>query len=583
MALFALSILPTSAANANVNAFSYAYWGSDYTISLDANGRSHAHVVETLVARFPDYDQNRGIVRGLDTSYLGASLNVRVLSITDENGNRVPYETENEDGTLYLLLGTDDYVHGLTTYVIEYEMRDVMIAATETGRDEFYWNLLPLRSSQMIEEFVGTVTFTGELAAQFTGDAFCYQGYYNSTELCGMTGPTQAGSSIQFQAQDFYLPPGWGYTFAIGFRADTVTQPVARTMGGALDAAPYIALGVGGIATVAGGFALASTRRRARTATGIIIAHYAVSPDVPPLLATPVAGLSRSPIPAQMVHLAVNGVINIESFSKSERPRLNLVNPDAAHDPLDKETVKEIFDGGSSTFTVPKTSTAFANKMRSLTAKGVKQALGRGYLSKQRSPVARVILWVVIALVGLAVIGTIVAGVLGRPDSEVSLVLVLFIGAVLILLAFGFGKKHNMHTEEGALLYEHLQGLREFIRVAEADRLRVLQSVTGAESYQEGSVEIVHIYEKLLPYAMLFGEEKSWGKVLETAYQASGTSPLWFHSSNHSGFSSQLSSFASTAGSASSYTPPSSSSSSGGSGGGGFSGGGGGGGFSGGR
>lgn len=141
---------PHPAAAADVDDFSYSSWDAVYEIGLDDEGRARMRVTETLVADFPDFDQNHGIVRGLVTSYEGASTETSVLSVTDENGADVPYETDEEDGLLYVLTGNDDdFVRGLTTYVIEYEMRDVILATAPSAgssappADEFYWDLLP--------------------------------------------------------------------------------------------------------------------------------------------------------------------------------------------------------------------------------------------------------------------------------------------------------------------------------------------------------------------------------------------------------------------------------------------------------
>ena len=113
--------------------------------------------------------------------------------------------------------------------------------------------------------------------------------------------------------------------------------------------------------------------------------------------------------------------------------------------------------------------------------------------------------------------------------------------------------------------------------MAEKDRLEFLQSVKTADTSEEG---IVKLYERLLPYAALFGVEKSWMNELEQYYDAAQIErPDWIaegftFSAIHSAMSSAVSRPIDT----------SSSSGSGGSsgfsggGGGGFSGGGGGGG-----
>lgn len=571
-------LVPTAAAQANVDNFSYALWSADYQVSLDDDGRSRAVVTETLVARFPDYDQNRGIIRGLPSSYLGAPLDVRVLSVTDENGAAVNWWTELGDGELRVLLGTDEFVHGLTTYVIRYEMRDVMIAATGTGRDEFYWNLLPLQSRQMIEAFDTSITLSPELTTALTGDWACYEGYRNSTAQCPMSEPELIGDTARFTVASGMRPPGYGMTVAIGFTPGTVTQPLARQVGAVTDVVPFAAVGAGAVAATVGGVAFTRMRRRARTATGIIVAQYGVPEDLPPLVAATLLPTARNVIPAQIVHLAVRGVLKIASPEKKSRPILYLADPERVGDSLDAQA-RDVLFGGNPAVTIPATSESFAIMMRELQRSGKVAAERRGLLHKQRSPGARLAFWVALTLVGLAVIFSIVGNALGRDIGEPALFTSLIVGGVILVVSFGFGARHLVHTHRGALAYEHLEGVREFIRVAEADRLRMLQSVEGAERYRVGSIELVHLYERLLPYAILFGEERSWGAVLETAYGATNSGAGWMFGTSSIGFSSQLGSFTTSTQASSSYT----SSSSGGSGGGGSSGGGGGGGSSGGR
>jgi uncharacterized membrane protein YgcG len=157
---------------------------------------------------------------------------------------------------------------------------------------------------------------------------------------------------------------------------------------------------------------------------------------------------------------------------------------------------------------------------------------------------------------------------------------IIWIGIGLVAIVAG----RKPLTAEGAKLKEHLLGLKEFIRVAEADRLQMLQSVTGAErapiAGTTDNAAIVKVYEKLLPYAVLFGLEKEWAGTLGKYYDQNP--PDWYDGGsnmaafNAGAFAAGVGSIASSV--ASSFSGSSSSSSSGGSGGGGSSGGGGGGG-----
>lgn len=168
-------------------------------------------------------------------------------------------------------------------------------------------------------------------------------------------------------------------------------------------------------------------------------------------------------------------------------------------------------------------------------------------------------------------------------ENEVLMTVLLAVGInVLVWLLIGLAAALvalRPLTYEGALLRDHLMGLREYIRLAEADRIRMLQSASGAEV---GEDRIVQVYERLLPYAVIFGFEREWQSELARYYQEStpdwvgGSSSTFTHALPLAAFATTVASSprtsTTTSGSGSSF------SSFGGSSGGGFSGGGGGGG-----
>lgn len=589
-----------AAASTDVDDFSYASWDAIYEIGLDDDGRARMHVTETLVARFPEYDQNRGIVRGLPTSYENAGIDTRVLSVTDEEGADVPFETDEDDGLLFVLTGTDAYVQGLTTYVVEYEMRDVILAATPTagsasrgGReggtavDEFYWDLLPLDSTQPIERFRADIAFDAEMSDRLTGSTACYEGASGSTEECELQGPTIDGDRTTFRVESGERAPGDGVTVAIGFEPGTAAQPSARTPNPVTDTAPLAAAIGAAVLSVGAWLSVSAFQRRRRTATGVVVAQYDVPDSMPPLLAAAIVPGAKDTIPAEIVHLAVRGTLRIEEGGSPEHPRLRRIPGSRIPDQLDVEALDALFlkanDGG--VVDVPSESEAFAGRMSALEQSGKTAAATRGLTTTARSRGAAVMQWcaIVVAIVGL---GLSLAGVISGRITAVPALVAISFGVVLVLIASFFSfAKHTVLTPEGAREFEYLQGVEEFIRVADADRLRMLQSYSGAERRQDGTADVIHVYERLLPYAMLFGMEKEWGDVLERVYSAAQRGPSWIGDPTTPYLGVYLSTFTASSHAAATYTSPSAgtSSSSGGSFGGGFSGGGGGGGFSGGR
>lgn len=578
-------LLPASAASADVNDFSYSSWDSQYEVSLDADGHAQAHVTETLVAEFPESDQNKGIIRGYPERYEGAGLNLEILSVKDAEGRDVPYETEHEDGMLLVLTGDDDYVHGPTTYVIESAMRDFMIHGSQTKNDEFYWNLLPLNSTQPIDRFHASIEFSPELSDALTGDAACYRGQAGERLACTIDGPQTDADGATFTVESGTRLAGDGVTLAIGFSARTVTQPPARAADPVADFGPAVT-GLGAIGLAAGAWvSVAVLKRRRRGATGVIVAQFDVPADLPPLLAAPLVPGAPNPVPAQMVHLAVQGAVRLEEESLGQggkkRPALRLIDRSAARDPLDGALIDAVFPGDLTVRRIPRSSTKFAKRMDKLVRKGRSEAKQRGWLTEERSRGAMAFGWAAVALVALTVAFVVWSATKDRDLLPLSIVAVIFAITAVAITAFVAFSKHTVLTPAGAERYEYLLGVKEFIRVAEADRLKMLQSYQGAERRSDGTVDIVHLYEKLLPYAMLLGQEKSWTAALETAYSSTNRRPGWIDTASGISIGASLSQYSTSMRTAATYSPTSSSS--GGSAGGGFSGGGGGGGFSGGR
>lgn len=115
--------------------------------------------------------------------------------------------------------------------------------------------------------------------------------------------------------------------------------------------------------------------------------------------------------------------------------------------------------------------------------------------------------------------------------GEISmLALIALMGLIVLILltassiANGSNSKYAKLTRQGIEMAAYLDGLREYISLAEAERLQVLQSVQGADTSPAG---VVKLYERLLPYAALFGYETSWLKTLSRYYEDLRTAPTW--------------------------------------------------------
>jgi len=118
---------------------------------------------------------------------------------------------------------------------------------------------------------------------------------------------------------------------------------------------------------------------------------------------------------------------------------------------------------------------------------------------------------------------------------------------------------------KGVETKEYLLGLKEYLQIAEKDRLL----------FQNAPDKKPETFEKLLPYAMVLGVANIWAKEFADIYTSP---PNWYTSTNAAAFNAITFNSSLTHFAALTSAVAASSSSGGGSGGGGFSGGGGGGG-----
>jgi uncharacterized membrane protein YgcG len=175
----------------------------------------------------------------------------------------------------------------------------------------------------------------------------------------------------------------------------------------------------------------------------------------------------------------------------------------------------------------------------------------------------------------LAVIAA-VAAVAFAASLGAHLLMLFALAAIVALTLLVFARLMPAYTLEGRRVKDHIEGLRQYLSVAERDDLVRMQA--PALTPEE--------FARMLPYALALGVERTWADrlaaVLGTAAVASAVSSyysgdpgLWSSGSTR-GFANSLDALGSTVSSAS--TPPGSSSGGSGGGGGGSSGGGGGGG-----
>jgi len=586
-------------ASAGVDDFTFESLDVQYYLDRDDAGHSTLRTVETFVALFPDYDQNRGIVRQIPTSYGSddpydprrVDTQLHIVSVTDEDGDDVYWEEFDAGTGLYgMYLDDDTFKQGRHTYVIEYTQRDVTRFFENVDDDEFYWDINGTDWPQPFGTISGTVHLGPGLADALTGDAACYRGALGSGTPCeiSVSGDTVSVSEDEVGSYQ-------NITFAIGFAAGTFTPGQTVEQHPIVAILPWVLLGILALIVVAI-VVLRRTRWAHAPGRGVVVAQYEGPESLGVMPSAAFLGTPNRGLPAQFVQFAVQGIARLienPEERESKRYSLQLLDRGRATDADDDISVRKLFgkDGENATLVLDKNNRKLGDRIASLLKQSAGVPLQRGLLAQGKSKITKVLRWPAFACFVAAWFIVFWAANAGVANGLLTLQLVLIIVGSLVVI--GFGGVPVRRTQLGSEVREHLLGLREYLTIAEADRLRVLQSPQGAQRSKIDANDpsaVVRLYEKLLPWAIVWGVEKQWGDVLGERYaqtQVEPTSNLGF-SSGFAGLAGFATSVASTSFqqtvSTSSYSSSGGGSSfSGGSSGGGFSGGGGGGGGGGGR
>ncbi len=576
LAVFGMS---TGVQAANTDNFTITNYDVQMELGRDSERRSTLKTTLTITADFPP-NQNRGIAPIFVKDYDGHHTSFNLVSVTDETGAPLEY-TWNEDE---LRIGNKNvYVEGKKTYVITYTQRDVTKYYADTTKDEFYWDAIGVEWRVPIEQASVSLALSDEVKAQQQTDMFCYMGWRGSRHRCSVAGMTATARDLSTRQ---------GVTIAVGFNVGTFA-PYQMTLAeqlmswwvNLLQATTAIALGL----------AIMLSRAYSRSVGRDAELKPIVPEYLPPKdtsLTTSAMLLSSltlvqssrevkgSVMAAQLIDLAVRHIVKIYEVKKKTlfRPAEYEIEVVLDLDNLkseERELLSDMFGrlpkaGERLNLKELQNNTAYLTRTLDNDSK-LTNAMEDEYGLKvadeaHRRRFQRYTRWLVLlGVLTLSPIILVLAGLMCWPMVN--------------------GKRL---TDKGLNLRRYLLGLKMYIGVAEEERLRMLQSPEGAKKVAEAGFngaddqkKLVELYERVLPYAVLFGQEKEWSEQIGVYYEQSGGQPDWYSGSDIGFyavmFASGMSSLSSAASSASSASSLSGGSSGGGSTGGGGGGGGGGG------
>ena len=563
-------------AYADANDFTVESFDAHYYLSKDSEGRAVLRVVEEITATFPDFDQNHGIERAIPKKYQGHVSYQNDLTVYRNDELEGIADTKDVDGNkVYRIGNSREYVHGKQVYRLEYSFRDVMRSDLVENSQTLIWNVNGTQWKQNFGRVSATI-FIDEAIAENYKNYDCYFGEYGAKNTCQPFSENYyRGQKVLIFSQN-NLSAGENLTFVANFKPETFKDYVEPNEHKIIKNALVFAL----IIPVAGLMILifiGIKNYRSEKTHRSIVPQYLPPKEISLFESSVLLGVQQKSIPAMIVKMAVSGNLKIVEIEKKgvlgkKEFRLERLS-DQGLDNREKTIFNKIFSRGES-----------------VKLKDISQRLGMDFGQKMlgwaevfrnkdfyKKPKDRILVKILFGLSFVAIFGPLLfddvfeAVNFSGYELIITLWFVLFTVIFVLLIVLLTVEPKSLR---GAEMLDHLNGLKMYIKMAEEDRMRVLQSVDGADRIVDGENSKVKLYEKLLPYAMIFGLEKTWLKELAAQYPE-GVSPDWYHGSGVFNGILFANSMSSMSRSLNSYTSSASSVSGGG---GGFSGGGGGGG-----
>jgi uncharacterized membrane protein YgcG len=242
-----------------------------------------------------------------------------------------------------------------------------------------------------------------------------------------------------------------------------------------------------------------------------IVAQYEPPRSVSVLAGASLTDDRRRSISAQLVDLAVRGHLSVLPPLTPSGEYLLRFEHAAGLDDVERAVVRAFFGhqpAQGAVVTPSRGDTRLLQRLRwaQFRADRVVESSGLRIRTRRRR-----------GLLVLVQLGLFIALVpVGWPNLLIALVALAFLFVTVLLSS----KRVDPLTAAGVEIRDHISGLRLYIGLAEAHRFRVLQTPDGALVRDDA----VALTERLLGWAVLFGLEREWAKVLDTLRAAGGMS-----------------------------------------------------------
>lgn len=491
-----------------------------FDVTAEIKEDASVYISETIQYDFGS-ELKHGIFRNIPYKYpsKAGNYNLRLsdVLVTDENGQALTFTVSKQGSDTIIKIGDADVeVSGRKTYIINYKVEGA-INYFEND-DEFYWNVTGNQWPVAIKSASATILLPAKTDLA-TIKFSCYAGPIGDGTACENKKLNNlAYFTVYFSQKNLAI--GSGLTVAVSFPKGILHEPtqaekiLSFLVDNPIVGLPFLVLTI----------LLFLWRKYGKdpSGQGVIVAQFDSPDNLTPLEVGVVVDerAHHKDISAEIINLAVRGYLKINRIEKegllSTKHDYEFEQLKTAKDlpnEHEKTLMAMLFSTDENTVNQEKVLLSSLEKSAN-TYNNVKkidtlindELVSKGYFKSNPHTVRRIYL-----TVGAVVI------FLGFFLFSLSII----VSGLIVII---FSRWMPAKTKKGVLAKEYIFGLKNYLQVAEADRLK----------FHNAPEKNPQTFEKLLPFAMVLGVEKQWAKQFESIYLAP---PSWYQGTSMNHFS----------------------------------------------
>lgn len=509
----------TQPAYASVQDFTVTNFQADYTLDKSVPGGG-LHTKETIEVNFTD--NNHGILRALPKKYQGLDIKLKINSVM-RDGVKEDYSTSTQNDNMVLKIGHQDRtVTGVHKYEIEYSQERVINFVGDKA--EFYWDVNGTQWQQHFDQVSATVRLKDDIMPSGK-NLVCYTGGQGQRDQNCITSSRPGEASFSTVGQ---LTPGQNMTIVVPLDDGQFTPAVIGRYE-KLSQNPLTNILIHlwpSVVAFLGAFWLWARYGKDYKTKGIIVPEYEPPKGLAPAEVGMLAdyNIDGRDLSATLIDLAVRGYIKIHEdvkkywFITFRSYSLEVRKDDTASlKDFEQTLLKAVFGSIRVGETVKvndlrRTNSGIYKDVSTAKDQLKARLVGNDGLIEGKSNNLIAILVISMFIISFLLIGFSASGM-----YLINIPIFFLIGVIFV-------KNIKRRSPTGQVVNDQIKGLKLYMNTAEKDRLKMMQSTD--RPYAEPS-RTVELFEKLLPYAVALGVEKTWAKQFDGVLT---DSPKWVES-----------------------------------------------------